>query len=324
MMNLISICKNAQTIGISGHIRPDGDCVASTTALWQFLKKVFPKKRIDVRIEKPQDIYNSLYGVSQIVYDEADVIYDVFFVCDSVPDRIGNAYKFYESAKERYNIDHHISNTAVGEQCYIVPEASSASELVYDLIKEADPNGNYMDEELAKTIYVGIIQDCGVFQYSNTSPKTLCIAADLISYGFDFPRLIDETFHEKTYVQNQVLGYAIEKSGICLDGRLIYSVLSRAEMERLGAGSKDFDGIVNQLRYTKGVYVAAFLHENEDGNYKVSLRSSGEIDVSRLAMAFGGGGHVRAAGCLLSGSKEAMIEKLTKEMKKQLAGDNHV
>lgn len=321
MINLISLCQNAETIGIGGHIRPDGDCVGSCCGLWQFLKKAFPRKQIDLRLEMPAKIYDFIPGVAEIVFDQGELVYDVFFVIDSVPDpdRIGNAAKYYETARTKVNIDHHITNPGVGDLCCIDPSASSASELVYDLIREADPKGEYMDAVLAETIYLGIIQDCGVFQYSNTSPKTLRAAAELISYGFDFPKLIEETFYEKTYVQNQVLGFALRNSRLCLNDAFIYSIVTRGDMEALRAGDHDFEGVVNQLRYTRGVMAAALLHETEDGSFKVSLRSGGEVDVSKVAAHFGGGGHVRAAGCTLSGHCEDIAAKLTAEVEKQLA-----
>lgn len=318
MINLISLCENAEKIGISGHIRPDGDCVGSTCGLWQFLRKVFPDKQIDLRLEKPADIYDFVPGIAQITDHEEETVYDVFFVLDSVPDRTGSAEKYYKSAKVKVNVDHHITNPGCGDFCYIDAGASSASQLVYDLIKEADPKGKYMDVMLAETIYLGIIQDCGVFQYSNTSPKTLKIAAELISYGFDFPGLIESTFYEKTYVQNQVLGFALNHSTRCLADRFIYSVITRQDMEALGAGDHDFEGIVNQLRYTKGVLVAALLRETKEGSYKVSLRSGGEVDVAKVAAAFGGGGHVRAAGCTLGGKREEMTFRLAEKIAEQL------
>lgn len=319
MMNLIAICKDAKNIGISGHIRPDGDCVGSTCALRQFLKKAFPEKRIDIRLEQPADIYDFIPGVTEICRDAEDVIYDVFFVLDSIPERIGAAYDYYEKAKYKVNIDHHVTNPGCGDIYYIDAAASSASELVYDLIKEADPEGKYMDAMLAETIYLGIIQDCGVFQYSNTSPKTLRIAADLISYGFDFSRLIDETFYEKTYVQNQMLGFALANCRMVLEERFIYSIVTREDMALLGADDHDFEGVVNQLRYTKGVKAAALIRQTKDGDYKVSLRSGGAVDVAKVASVFGGGGHVRAAGCNLNGSHEEMAQQLIDELAKQLA-----
>lgn len=320
MMNLISLCQNAEKIGISGHVKPDGDCVGSTMGLWQFLSKRFPEKKVEVRLERPSELYDFVPGVLEIVDHEDEGIYDVYFVVDSVPERIGAAQKYYEAAKIKVNIDHHITNKGAGDICYIDTKASSASELVYDLIREADPEGAFMDEALAETLYLGIIQDCGVFGYSNTSPKTLRIAAELISYGFDFPKLIDETFYEKTFLQNKVLGEALQKSVLCLSGQFVYSILTREDIDRLGAGEHDFEGIVNQLRYTKGVKAAAFLHETSEGSYKISLRSGGAVDVSKTAAALGGGGHVRAAGCTVEGMPEEIKERLAALISEQLAG----
>lgn len=318
MMNLIELCRDADSIGITGHIRPDGDCISSTLSLWQFLKKVYPDKRIDVRLEKPSAIYDFLPGAKEIIDDRESVDYDLFFVLDSIADRIGKAKKHYDRAKKRINIDHHITNPGEGDEYYVDPAASSTSELIYRLIKEADPEGTYMDAALAETLYLGIIQDCGVFQYSNTSPDTLRIGAELISYSFDFPKLIEETFYEKTYVQSKMLGFALTNSVLSLDGAFIYSIVTREDMDRLGATDQDFEGIVNQLRHTRGTKVAALIHETKDGDYKVSLRSGGEVDVAKAALSFGGGGHVRAAGCTLKGKKEELADMLETELKKQI------
>ncbi|MCH5281043.1 MAG: bifunctional oligoribonuclease/PAP phosphatase NrnA [Lachnospiraceae bacterium] len=317
-MNLIALCRDANAIGIAGHIKPDGDCIGSALSLWQFLKKVYPDKKIDVWLEKPAALYDFLPGVKEIVADGAETDYDLFFVLDSVAERIGAAKEYYDRAKKKVNIDHHVTNPGEGDEYYVDPEASSTSELIYRLIKKADPDGTFMDAALAETLYLGIIQDCGVFQYSNTSPETLRIGAELISYGFDFSKLIDTTFYEKSYVQNKLLGFALSNSKVGLDGEFIYSIVTREDMDRLGATDQDFEGIVNQLRYTRGVKAAALIHQTKDGKYKVSLRSSGEVDVSKVALSFGGGGHVRAAGCTLSGNGEEMADMLEKELKKQI------
>ena len=225
---------------------------------------------------------------------------------------------YAKTAGKVINIDHHISNTGNGEHTYIVPDASSASELVYHVIKEADPQGTYMDTELAKTIYMGIVHDTGVFQYSNTSPETLRLAADLVEYGFDFSKLIDETFYEKTYVQNQILGRALLESIRLMDGKCIASAIDRQTMAFYGATSKDFEGIVNQLRITKGVEVAIFMYETDTLQYKVSLRSKGGVDVSKVAMFFGGGGHVRAAGCNMTGTFHDVVNNLSEQIGLQI------
>ncbi|MDD3368409.1 MAG: bifunctional oligoribonuclease/PAP phosphatase NrnA [Lachnospiraceae bacterium] len=315
MFNLLEECKNAESIGISGHIRPDGDCVGSTLSLYLYLKKVYPGKKIQLFLEPLPDFYQCLKSIEEIrtSYETNIAKFDVFFAVDCGKDRLGKAETFFDQAVKKINIDHHISNTGTGDLNYIVPDASSASELVYDLI---DPV--YLDEDIAKTIYLGIIHDTGVFQYSNTSPKTLETAAKLIAFGFDFPKLIDETFYEKTYDQNRILGETIMNSRIFLNGACIAGIVSKEQMEHYHVGGKELDGIVNQLRITKGVECAIFLYELETGEYKASLRSNSKVNVSEIAGLFGGGGHIRAAGCSLKGTPEQILDQLVEQIGKQI------
>lgn len=200
-----------------------------------------------------------------------------------------------------------------GDANYVVPGISSTAELVYELIDKS-----YMDEEIAKAIYIGIIHDTGIFKYSNTSPKTLRIAAELIEYGFDFPAIIDETFYEKTYVQNQLLGRALLESIVFMDGKCIVSAINRKILDFYNAEPKDLEGIVNQLRIIKGVECAIFMYETGVQEYKVSLRSCKYVDVSKVASYFGGGGHVRAAGCNMNGNFYDVINNVSRQIVRQM------
>lgn len=314
-MDFSQICGNAETIGISGHIRPDGDCVGSCMALYLYLKKRYPNKRIEIFLEKPADIFNCISNIGEVISDYPKrEPFDVFFALDCTKDRLGGAEPYFERAAHTVNIDHHISNeNGCGMDNCIVPNAGSTAEVVYGLIDH-----KFLDREIAKALYIGIIHDTGVFHYSNTSPETLRIAADLISYDFDFPKLIDETFYEKTFVQNQILGKAVVESRLLMDGKCIVGSVDRQTMDFYGAVPKDLDGIVNQLRITRGVEVAVFLYETEKLTYKVSLRSCGKVDVSRIATWFGGGGHVRAAGCTMNGTVRDIMDQLSIEIAKQI------
>ncbi|MGN0156476.1 MAG: bifunctional oligoribonuclease/PAP phosphatase NrnA [Lachnospiraceae bacterium] len=317
MKSIMEELKNAGSVAISGHIRPDGDCIGSCMGLYLYLKKVLPKAEIDVYLEKPSDIFQCIKDVEQIkdasVLGEDIKAYDVFVALDCSKDRLGAAQPLFEAAKKTINIDHHISNLGCGKVNHIVPDASSASELIYDLIDKEE-----LDEEIAKALYIGIIHDTGVFQYSNTSPSTLMAAAELIRFGFDFPKLIEETFYEKSYIQNQVLGRALLESILFMNKTCIVSTIDKKVMDFYGVTSSDFDGIVNQLRYTKGVECAIFLYENEFQSYKVSMRSGGKIDVAKVAQYFGGGGHVRAAGCTINGTQHDVINNLSLQIEKQM------
>ncbi|MBQ7972722.1 MAG: bifunctional oligoribonuclease/PAP phosphatase NrnA [Lachnospiraceae bacterium] len=318
MINIIEECRDAKTIGISGHIKPDGDCIGSTLALSLYLKKVFPEKHITVYSDDVSSAFDCVEGVQTFnnSYEGPDA--DVFIVIDTVENRIGNADKFFKHAGKTINIDHHVSNTeGCGDVNYVVPTASSASELVYELIDK-----KYMDTEIAEALYLGIAHDTGIFKYSNTSPKTMRIVAELLSYDFDFPTLLDKTFYEKTYEQNLALGRILLESRRFLDGKVILGFMNIKTMTEMGITSKDFDGVINQLRITQGVECAVFMYQMNAETYKVSLRSKNIVDVSKIAVSFGGGGHVRASGFYAKDTPEKLTEKLLQMIEEELKTEN--
>lgn len=315
MKKILEEVMGAKTIAISGHIRPDGDCVGSCMGMYLYLKKTLPDATIQVFLEKPSDVFSCIKGVETIREADPDenTAYDVFIALDCSKDRLGSAEAVFDRAKKKINIDHHISNNGCGDVNYLRADASSASELVFELIEE-----DKLDVEIAKALYIGIVHDTGVFQYSNTAPATLKAAAKLIEYGFDFPGIIESTFYEKTFVQNQILGRALLESIVFMDGKCIVAALSREIMDFYGVTGKDLDGIINQMRNTKGVDCAIFLYELDVLTYKVSLRSGGLVDVSKVAQFFGGGGHVRAAGCTMNGTVHDVINNLSAQIELQL------
>ena len=136
--------------------------------------------------------------------------------------------------------------------------------------------------------------------------------------GIDFARIVDESFYTRTYRQNQIMGRTILESIMLLDGRCIVGVVSQRVMEFYGVTPKDLDGIVDQLRITRGVEVAIFLYAVGTQQFKVSMRSNGEVNVSEIAQAFGGGGHVQAAGCTMQGSFYDVVNNLTGPIERQL------
>lgn len=314
-MKLLAECESAGTIVISGHIGPDGDCIGSCMAMYLYLRKALPDADVRVFLEDPADIFGCIKDfdkIDQTYSVEGDV--DVFIALDCEKSRLGKGEELFANAKKRINIDHHVSNEiGCGDVNYVVPGLSSTSELVYDLIDK-----KYMDAEIAKAVYIGIVHDTGIFQYSNTSPRTLRIAADLIEYGFDFPTIIDETFYEKTYMQNQLTGRALLESILFMDGQCVVSVIDKKTLDFYGATSGDLEGIVNQLRTIKGVECAVFMYETGNLEYKVSLRSCQYVDVSKVAAYFGGGGHVRAAGCSMNGTFHDVINNISGQIALQM------
>lgn len=313
-MKIISEVKDADTIAIGGHVRPDGDCVCSVMALYLYLQKELPKARIDVYLEKPAEVFGCIAGIEDIRSDfQTSQVYDVFLALDCNDERLGDALPIFQKAGRRINIDHHISNTGCGDLNVIEPQRSSTAELLYELM---DPEK--VDEEIAKAVYVGMAHDTGVFRYSNTSPRTLQIAAELLAFGFDFSALIEQTFYEKTYVQTQIMGRAVLESVRFMKDKCIVSMVSRRMMDFYQVGPKDLDGIVNQLQVVKGVDCAIFMYEIGTLEYKVSMRSNGKVNVAEVAVKFGGGGHVRAAGCTMNGTYHDNINNLSQEIAAQI------
>lgn len=316
LLDIKKIVEGAGRIGITGHERPDGDCIGATLGLYNYLKKICPKGTvIDIFLETLGPKYSYLKSFDEISFEFGpQERYDVFFTLDcSTIDRFPKAGEYFEKAGKTVCIDHHVSNDGFGTECYVDGDASSASELVCRLIPKEE-----MDEDIAICLYSGIISDSGVLQYSCTSPETLRTVADLISFGFDFTAIIDRSYYEKTYVQNQLLGRALVESVRFLDGRAIFTCVSKSMMDFYEATPKDLDGIVNQLLLTKGVKCAVFMYESDNMQYKVSLRGDNDVNVAKIAVMFGGGGHVKAAGCTMSGTMYDVINNISEQIEKQL------
>ena len=311
---LNKLLEQVKTVAIGGHIRPDGDCVGSCMGLYQYIRDNFACEA-DVYLEPIPEVFRFIKATEDIqnVIPE-DKNYDLF-ICLDCGDamRLGFSAPLFENARTTFCIDHHISNQAFAEHNYIVPDASSTSELVYNLLDEEK-----ISYEIAEALYMGIAHDTGVFQYSCAKPDTFRVAAKLLEKGIDAPTIIDTTYYEKTYAQNKVIGHAVLKSQLLLGGKCIASYITKKEMGEFGVTSKDLEGIVSQLRITKGVEVAVFMYELEEGTFKVSLRSKRYANVSAVAQNFGGGGHIRAAGCALQGTPEEIIEKITEQLALQI------
>ncbi|MBQ7925551.1 MAG: bifunctional oligoribonuclease/PAP phosphatase NrnA [Lachnospiraceae bacterium] len=313
-MNLLAECKGASRIGISGHIRPDGDCVGSCLALYQYLKKALPQTLVQVYLENPNDIFREIKGFDDILCPgKEQEPFDVYFVLDCSDDRLGGAEEYYQQAKKRINIDHHISNSGCGDVNLVRPEVGSCSEVLFHLF-----DNELVDQDIAKAVYVGMIHDTGIFQYANTSPETLRTAAQLIEYGFDFPNIIQETFYQKTYLQTQIMGRVLMESVRFMDGRCIVGWVDRRTMEFYDVSSKDFEGIVNQLRNITGVDCAIFMYEMDVQEFKISLRTSEKVDATKVVVPFGGGGHMRAAGCTMKGTFHDCVNNLSRYIEEQL------
>ena len=312
---LAELLEGKTSVAIGGHVRPDGDCVGACMGLYQYLRDNYRDVETDVYLEEIPSHFSFVEGTGDIRHQvEPGKTYDLFICLDcGDAERLGFSRPLFESAGQTFCVDHHISNQAFADENYIVPDASSTSELVFRLL-----DCGRITRGIAEALYIGIVHDTGVFQYSCAGPETFRTAAALLEKGVDAPSIIERTYYEKSYAQNQILGRALLESIVFMHGQCIFSSVSQAVMRFYGVTPKELDGIVSQLRITKGVEVAIFLYEQEPNVYKVSLRSKEKVDVSRVAAYFGGGGHVKAAGCTMPGTVHDVINNLARQIAPQL------
>lgn len=311
MNGLMEAIQKANTIAIGGHVRPDGDCVGSCMGLYGYIKDNFQEKKVCVYLEEFSDAFS--YLKIEDAFSEKEETYDLFISLDcGDEERLGDAKEVMEAATYVVNVDHHITNTKFGDENY-VQEASSTCEILCSMMQM-----DKISYEVACALYTGMIHDTGVFKHSNTTKRTMQFAGELMEKGIPFGKIIDGSFYLKTYKQLQIMGRCLLESVRILDGRCIFSIMRRQVMDLYEAKPSDLDGVIDQMRTTEGIEVAILLDEREPGDFKVSMRSNEIVDVSTIARYFGGGGHVRAAGCSIKGAAFDVINNLTEHIEKQL------
>lgn len=306
---------NSKTVAVAGHVKPDGDCTGSSLGMYNYIKDNFKDVEVDIYLELVPSAFKFMKNAQNVKTDcSEDKKYDLFIALDCADElRLGDSLKYFKMAKKTICIDHHISNVGFADINFIEPEMSSASELLFKLIDE-----DKISISAAECIYTGIVHDTGVFQYNCTSPKTMNTAGKLMKKGINFTKIVDETFFKKTFIQNKMLGRALDKAKLYLNGKCIISVITLDDMEQFAAKTEDLEGIVSQLRITTGVEAGILIHESLPDIYKASMRSNGKVDLSVIAVKMGGGGHVMAAGCTLEHNLDDKINTILSMISEQL------
>ncbi len=211
--------------------------------------------------------------------------------------RTGLTPEFLEGARVVIDVDHHHDNTRFGHVNLIVPDASSTGEIVRDLLTEL---GIALIPEIAEPLYVALVTDTGRFQYANTTPKALRLAAELVEAGVDVHRVFQGIYESVEFAKLKLLAKALERAELYEGGRLVVSYLVREDFNDLGVGEEYAEGIIDYLRAVDGTEMAATIREPPepaDADRRISMRAaSDELDVSAIARKRGGGGHRQAAG----------------------------
>lgn len=309
--------RQAQSVVLFLHQRPDGDSVGSNLAMALALSAM--GKAVKVLSQDPLPSYlRGLPGAERVERPEgAPSFFDLALALDCADkERTGAALPWLEGAGLVVNVDHHSSNTFFGHVNVVEPEAAATGELVYRLLLDLEVP---LDEGVAKNLYVALLTDTGSFSFSNTTPAAHRMAAHLLELGVKPAEVAEEVFGSRSEAGLRLLGRAILRLQKDPSGRLVWSYLRHEDFEELSADPGEGEGIAQELRRLEGVEGAFFFREERPGVWRVSLRSRGRLDVAELAGVFGGGGHPRAAGMTWQGSLEEGSRRLLEEAARRLA-----
>ena len=315
LREIAEVIHRARRFFLCGHINPDGDSIGSVLALGLVLE-IMGK---EVIMASPNPIPENLIflpGVEKVVTDFRQLSgIDTFIMLDcSEPDRLGSEVaELAKTAREIIVLDHHPAVDCSADYCYIDEHAAATGEIVYDLLELMDI---FFAKEIAVCLYTAIITDTGSFQYRNTTAQTHRRVACLLTAGVDVSRVSISLYGERTLTHLRAVGAALSKLKLAADGQLAWISMTREMLVEISATDEDCDSLINYPRMIKGVEVALLFQEIEPELFKIGFRSKGSVDVNKIAVAFGGGGHVLASGCRLSG-KLPEVEATVLSMVKQ-------
>jgi len=301
---------------ITGHVMPDGDSIGSVLALKLALESTGRQATAAGPDPVPR-LYRFLpgardYRVAEAVEEE----YDAFIALDcSVPQRLGEGFrKLIHKSAVVVNIDHHLGTDGFGTHNHIDSKAAATGEIVFDLLEEMNIP---LTAEIATCLYVAIATDTGSFQYESTVPETHRRIARIIEAGVPVAEVSTRLYEEKPLVILRLLNAALNTLALTDCGRVAWMTMTLEIMKRTGAEDEHAEGVVNYARSISGVEISLFFREIAPDRYKISFRSKGKVDVNQLAALFGGGGHRRAAGCIVEG-KSAEVVALVVEAARRL------
>ena len=308
LKEVLGILRDKKSFLISSHLRPDGDAIGSQLALASLLEEM-GKSVIVVNADPVPGAFRFLPRSDRITNDFSSRDYpEVALILDSGDlERIGRAADLARKTKLIVNIDHHVSNNKFGN-INLIEEVSAVGEQIFSIIRSL---GFSIGKERAVSLYTAIVTDTGSFRYANTTEKTHRIAGCLLGEGVD-PVLISEELHRNvSFSRQRLLGLSLTTLRKDDRGEIGWFRLTRDMYREAGANDTESDGFIDYVQSIKGIKLVLFFQEtSKENQVRVSFRSGGGIDVDRLARQFGGGGHQRAAGCLIKGNIEEVEKKV--------------
>lgn len=310
--------EKAESIIIFSHVSPDGDTLGSNLALSLIIEKYFNKKVDTVFVGTLPLLYSYLPNYDRFIdVQKIDLnkVYDLAIAVDvASKDRMVSGTVVYDNAKFNVNIDHHKTNNAYGGLNIIDGDAACVGIILYKMFKYLNLD---ITKDVARCIYTSLLTDTGGFKYENTTPETFMLAAELVKLGVSPTYEFRSCYETKPQSMVQFQAYVVSNTVFYNDGKIAFAKITRSDMSKFNATDEFTEGIVEILRTSKNVEIAAILKETKEGYTKVSLRSK-TVDLTPIVIGFGGGGHTFAAGCTIKKPIAIAFDKLLQRVQSEL------
>ena len=306
---IYDLIQNSNSILLLTHIDPDGDAVGSVLAFYHYLKSI--NKDVSMVVLDIPKLFNFLPSINKIV-DTTDREYDLGIVVDcATRDRIGQNGDIFSKCKNAVVVDHHISNTNYGDLNYVQGEVSSCCQVIYYLFKDWKIN---FSKEICESIITGVLTDTNGFGINSVDADTFRLASEIKELGIDIYDIYNKVLCKKTMPQYNLMKIGMDRLEFLENRKIAFTYILESDFEKVGAIHGEHEGIVDIGRNIDGVEVSIFIREND--GWTISLRSTGVVDVSKIALNIGGGGHKMASGAKLQGTFDEVKSKIIDETKK--------
>jgi len=305
--------KKSNKIAIFSHTRPDGDTIGGVLALKKGLQS----------LGKQCDCFCDMAISERFLFlPQADTYqlhpqekYDLYIAIDCGElARLGENYIYFENKNNTINIDHHMTNDKFAS-INVVEKYASTCEIVFELLNFI---GVQFDADIAKCLYVGISTDTGNFSHSNTDKHVFECASNLIGFGIDVAEINFILYKNTSLQRTKLLGKVISRIRRYCDDKITLIYILKSDLDEIGAKQSDTEGFIDYATNVSGTEVGVSICQHNENSYKISMRSRGDVDVSRICSEFGGGGHKKASGCMISGFFEDVVDKVVRTISFEL------
>ena len=316
-MTTIESIKNeinkAKDIVILTHENPDGDAVGSALAMYLTLQKM--GKKVDVVIPEYSNVFSFLPGADDIKKVGKETSYDLAISVDVTGIKRLNVFsKYFENAITKIQIDHHEVNDMFADYNFVNPASPACAQILILVIEQL---GVEIDKQIGTCLLTGIITDTGGFKYEGVSAETFEFASWLLAKGVNVSDIYKRVLQVKTKANFELRKMIMDRMEFLHNNKITFTYITNEDLEKVNAMPGDHEGLVEVGRDIEGVEVSIFLRQKDNG-YKASLRSNNYVNVSDVALLFNGGGHMRAAGCDMTGNLEQCRERIVKAVEKYI------